>query len=91
LIFPIFPHFLWAPGRQQGGETPETLGPFSWAPKAMEMVTFGQKQGLAVASFADIEIWVKLTGWSKLSRWGPKQINQINHQVSTKHSYSIDT
>ena len=53
---------------EPGGETPETLGPFSWAPRAMEMVTFGQQQGLAVASFADIEIWVKLTGWSKLSR-----------------------
>ncbi|CAK9112719.1 Nuclear distribution protein nudF 2 (Lissencephaly-1 homolog 2) (LIS-1 2) [Durusdinium trenchii] len=51
-----------------GEETHETLGPFSWAPKAIEVVTFGQTQGLALASFADIEIWVKSDQWSKLTR-----------------------
>ena len=36
--------------------------PFAWAPDALEEVTFGQSAGLACASYAEVEIWVKTSG-----------------------------
>ena len=76
----------------QGEESTETLGPFAWAPKAIEMVTFGQTQGLACASFADIEIWVKVAGaWSKLIRFlgTPLKPKRSKHLVRVLEQYSI--
>eukprot|EP00929_Paragymnodinium_shiwhaense_P119363 TRINITY_DN91251_c0_g1_i1.p1 TRINITY_DN91251_c0_g1~~TRINITY_DN91251_c0_g1_i1.p1 ORF type:complete len:1000 (-),score=142.16 TRINITY_DN91251_c0_g1_i1:81-3080(-) len=47
----------------------DEIGPFSRAPLALEEVSFGQNKGVAVADFADVQIWLKgAGGWETLSR-----------------------
>eukprot|EP00746_Dinoflagellata_sp_MGD_P157011 gnl/MRDRNA2_/MRDRNA2_86067_c0_seq1.p1 gnl/MRDRNA2_/MRDRNA2_86067_c0~~gnl/MRDRNA2_/MRDRNA2_86067_c0_seq1.p1 ORF type:complete len:1018 (+),score=138.11 gnl/MRDRNA2_/MRDRNA2_86067_c0_seq1:100-3153(+) len=48
-------------------ETGKLGAPFTWAPHAMAEVTFGQKMGLAIGAYGDIEIWTKeATSWKQV-------------------------